>query len=152
MTDPLTRERLWELANEAEGPCVSVYLPTHPALRPERHGAVRLRSLLRSTRKSLTPLLPIGLDLHTRLDGLQALVQDRRFWTQQSMGLALFISPHRCCWYRVPISLGETAVIGPRFHLKPLLPLLGESARFFILAVNQSRVRFLECMSATLIL
>ena len=50
------------------------------------------------------------------------------------------------CWnhFRVPLSLVETVVVNRRFQVKPLLPLIGVNDQYFVLALSQNRVRFLE--------
>ena len=42
------------------------------------------------------------------------------------------------------MSLDETVVVNQRFQVKPLLPLIGVDDQYFVLALSQNRVRFLE--------
>jgi hypothetical protein len=46
--------------------------------------------------------------------------------------------------YRLPSAFRETVVVGSRFHLKPLLPLLSGDGRFYVLAISQNGVRLLQ--------
>lgn len=149
MTDALTKERLCELATEAGGPCVSLFLPTHAAPCSAQQDAVRLERLLHRTRRQLDASVPDAFELDAQLAALSPLLHDRKFWKQQSVGLAVFVGAQRCSWYRVPILLQESATVASRFRLRPLLPLLGESARFFILGLNRSGVRLFECTKDT---
>ncbi len=146
MTDALTKVTLCELAGETVGPCVSIYMPTHSASEPDGHDAGRLRRLVRDARARLSESGAERLPaLRSQFEYLDTLVRDRKFWLQQSIGLAVFIGPNRCNWFRVPLCLHESASIGSTFCLKRLLPLLSESARFFVLSLTQGGVRLFEC-------
>jgi hypothetical protein len=69
---------------------------------------------------------------------------DTPFWRTQCEGLALFITPYEFYWYQLPLAPSELVVVGRRFHLKPLLPLLGDDGAFYLLAFSQNRVRFFQ--------
>jgi len=73
------------------------------------------------------------------------LLPDSHFWQHQGDGLAIFISPGIFRYYRLPYSFEELVVVTERFHIKPLLPLFSEDGVFYILAVSQNQVRFLQC-------
>lgn len=145
MTDALTKQRLCELANEAGTPCISLFLATHAAPRSSLQDAARLERLLQRTRRHLNECVADDFDLHAQLAVLDPLLHDRKFWRQQSVGLAVFVGAKRCSWFRLPICLPESATVASRYELRPLLPLLSESARFFILSLNRTGVRMFEC-------
>ncbi|MEO6957700.1 MAG: hypothetical protein ABI137_13230 [Antricoccus sp.] len=63
------------------------------------------------------------------------------FWQHQDQGLALFLDAEGLRQFRVPLPLNEQVVVGPGFHLKPLLPLLTADGRFYILTMTADRVR-----------
>jgi release factor family 3 len=70
-----------------------------------------------------------------------ALVDDTAFWAHPSDGLALFISPGLTWHYHLPQPFPELAVVGDRFHLAPLLPLVDPDGHFHLLALSQHHVR-----------
>jgi hypothetical protein len=45
----------------------------------------------------------------------------------------------------VPVTAEELIVVGRRYHLTPLLPLVGGDGSFYVLAVSQDEVRLLQC-------
>jgi hypothetical protein len=134
----LTREELRPL-RDAEPPCVSIYLPTdRPAVEIPRN-RIRLKNLLREAEDQL---LARG-DKHpgrVLMPGL-ALVDDVGFWQHPTDGLALFLAPGTTHHYRVHQSFRELAFVGDRFHLAPLLPLIGADGHFHLLALSQKNVR-----------
>jgi len=66
------------------------------------------------------------------------------FWRHQNNGLAIFIAPNFFRYYRLPFNVKEEVVVSNRFHVKPLLPLISNNGRFYILAISQDIVRLLE--------
>lgn len=145
MTDALTKQRLCELANEAGAPCISLFLATHVAPRSSKRDAGRLERLLQRTRRQLKTSDADDCELNAQFAALNPLLHDRKFWRQQSLGLAVFVGAQHCSWFRLPIRVPESATLASRFQLRPLLPLLSESGRFFILSLNRSGVRLFEC-------
>jgi hypothetical protein len=136
-------EELRVLTEQAEGPYVSLYMPTHrKGKETMREDPVRLKNQLDVAEERL---LAAGLRrpaVKELLQPAQELVREAPFWEQQSEGLAIFVAPDFFRTYSVPISLTEQALVShSRFHLKPLLPLTVGSGRFYILALSQNNVR-----------
>jgi hypothetical protein len=126
-------------------------MPTHDARCPDVHDRSKLRRLLHQADRQLAHEEADHLSLRYPMSTAEALVDDHKFWTQQSLGLAVFLEPSRCAWFRVPLKVPESATTGTSFHLTPLLPLLEESARFYVLTVEGWRVQMWECTSETYI-
>jgi hypothetical protein len=63
------------------------------------------------------------------------------FWQHQRDGLALFLARDTSMVYRLPVSFAEQAVVGSRFYIRPLLPLLSGDGTFYLLALSQNHVR-----------
>lgn len=142
--DEVGQESLRDLVN-ASGPCVSMFLPTHRGGAETTQDPVRLKNLLRQAEDQLEHGAMRPVEARELLEPARRLLDDYGFWQHQSDGLALYVAPGRFHSYRVPISLPERVVAGPHFCLKPLLPLLSENGRFFILALSQNQVRLLSC-------
>jgi hypothetical protein len=76
------------------------------------------------------------------LQPAEQLGAERPFWLQPGDGLALFRSPELFRVYHLPARFEELAVVSDRFHIKPLIALLG-GERFYLLALSQNEVRLL---------
>jgi len=131
-----SRTDLTTLIEASPAPGVSLYLPTHTLGREIRQNAIILKNLLAQTREKLE-----ALDLSaTRINAILApaadLVEDFDFWQHQDHGLALFLSGEGMQAFKLPVSVAERAVVGPDFHVVPLLPLQELDADFLILAVT----------------
>lgn len=132
------------LLGEHQGLCVSVFMPTFRTGAESQQNQIRLKNLLRSAEEKL---LAGGLrpqEIKTILEPAQALPGNVLFWRRQSDGLALFVSAGLFRCFCLPESFDELIVVADRFHVRPLLPLLGGDKRFYILALSQKEVRLLE--------
>lgn len=146
--DEVGQESLRNLVSTS-GPCVSMFLPTHRGGAETNQDPVRLKNLLRQAEEQLGHRTVRPVEARELLEPARRLLDDYGFWQHQSDGLALYVAPGRFQSYRVPISLPERVVVGEHFSLKPLLPLLAEKSRFYILALSQNRVRLLNCTPHT---
>jgi hypothetical protein len=138
-----TIEALRTLTNREQGPCVSIYLPTHAVPTETEQDRIRLKNLLGRAEKSLVDSglrSPVAKAL---LKPAEELLLRKFFWRGQQDGLAVFLAADFFHYYPVPLKVPELAVVSERFHVKPLLELLGES-EFYILALSQNEVRLLQ--------
>jgi hypothetical protein len=130
--------------HESGQPCVSLFLPTHPGSREQRQDAIRLRNMADgATEKLIAQGLrrPDATRIAQKIEGLS---QDAEFWGQRSAGMSCFAAGDFFAAYHVPVRLEERLVVGERFSIKPLLPLLHADARFFVLALTQDSARLFE--------
>lgn len=143
--DFIRRDEIRELMRKRSDNSVSIFLPTHRAGKEIEQDPIRLDNLLRRAEKELTARgmrSPIARQL---LAPAFDLVRDGYFTRHQSDGLSIFAAPDFFRYYQTPIHFNEMLTTGRRFHLKPLLPMLNTGNRFYIFAVSQKTVRFLQC-------
>jgi hypothetical protein len=140
----LTEKDLQELVEQHGEWSVSLYLPTHRSLPEARQDPIRFKNLLRQVENALSAR---GLRTAARqqyLKPAQELLGDSSFWRYQSDGLAIFLSVDEFRKYRLPISFRELSVVSDRYHIKPLISLLSDDDRFFVLALSRNNVRLIE--------
>lgn len=141
----LQREELKMLAERREGPCVSIYMPTHRAFPETKQDPIRFKNLLREAEERLKAAGLPSQGAKKLLRQAKTLIKDGLFWQYQADGLAAFVSSDLFYHYRLPLKFDELLVVTDRFHIKPLLPLLSQEGRFYILALSQNEVRFFQC-------
>ena len=73
-----------------------------------------------------------------------ALVKDYDFWQYQDQGLAIFLDHDGMQRHKLPITLPEKVVVGPGFHVKPLLPVLAADGAFHVLTITSDAVRLFD--------
>lgn len=139
-----TKDDLSDLMTADAAPAVSAFLTTHPAGREVRQDPIRLKNLLGDAEERLMARGLRRPEAEAILAPGRALLDDERFWRFQQQGLAVFLAPGRFHAYRVPVELDETLIVGPKFHIRPLLPLVSADGTFLLLTVSAGRVRLFE--------
>ena len=139
-----SKDDLKALGGRREGPAVSIYIPTHQAGAATRENPIRFKNAAREAERLLTerdmdPKAAQGL-----LKPAYQLVDDNDFWQHQRAGFAMFLTEDETRQYRAPRAFSELVVVSDRFHLKPLLPLLTDDGRFYVLAASLGNTRLFE--------
>jgi hypothetical protein len=140
----LSKSELEALVQHQEEWCISLYMPTHRAGPGIRQDPIRLKNL---TSQAEEQLLATGLrppEARHLIAPISELTELDDFWRHQGDGLDIFRSPSFFRGYRLPVGFEELVTVGPRFHIKSLLPLLSADARFYLLALSQDSVRLLQ--------
>lgn len=131
------------LIEQPQGMCVSIYLPTHKLGTQTQQDPIRFKNLVKAAEDKLieTGMRPQDVrDLLARVTELD----DYQFWQHQSDGLAIFVAENFFSYYQVPLNFDELVVVSDRFHLKPLLQLLTNDGRFYLLALSQNQIRLFQ--------
>jgi hypothetical protein len=146
--DIFSRDTLVELTAVPAARTLSIFLPTHragPDIRPfAAEDVIRWKNLVRDAADQLAAAEMPPREVDALLQPARELADDQTFWQYQADGLAAFAAPGLFQTFRVPLHLDELVVVAPRFHLKPLLPLLAGDSRFYVLALSQNQVRLIE--------
>ncbi len=148
--DILNPADLKSLAAQQGKWCVSLYMPTHRVGREQQQDPIRLKNLLAEAEAKL---LANGIrrpDVQKLMSPAEELLPNPDFWRHQGDGLAIFISNDFHVVYRLPMEFEELVVIASKFHIKPLIPLLGRVGRFYVLAVSLNNVRLFEATPDTI--
>ncbi len=142
----LRMKDLKELIGEYEGPCVSIYMPTHRSGKEVEQDPIRFKNLVRQAITQLEELGMRSADAREMLSVTDPLLEDIMFWRHQSDGLAVFVCRDKKSFhqFRLPFSFPELVVAGDRLHIKPLVPVITNDGKFYILAISQDRVRILQ--------
>jgi hypothetical protein len=132
------------LAAERPGPCVTIYQPADAPGRGALEGPIRYKNLLDRAEDALVEGGLRRADAHALLQPAWALQADTEFHRAPGKGLALFAAPGFFERHRLPLDFAEMVVVGDRFHLAPLVPMLTGDGRFFVLALSQNQVKLYE--------
>lgn len=139
----ITLDDLRGLLEPTEGPCISVYQPTHRMHPHNRQDPIRFRNLVTQLEASLRQKYP-GREVRPLLEPFQALGQDEGFWNHTLDGLAVLSSPGRFQVLQLPRPVPERVVVAESFHTKPLLRFLQTADRYQVLCLSRDRIRLLE--------
>lgn len=135
---------LKELVESRQGPCVSVFMPTHRSGPDTQQDPVRLKGLVERASEQLESWGFDRDEARKFLAPCRKLVKDGQFWKYPADGLALYCAPSyfRRFWVQVPLE--EKVDVDRAFHVRPLLPLLTGDSRFYILSIAQNEVKLYE--------
>lgn len=139
-----SKSELRVLVGKQEAPCISIYLPTHRGGAEVRYDAPKLWNSIREAENRLLLNDLRVSQVEDLLKPILALVEDEQFWLHPSDGLVVFRSPGVLRTYRLPCTFKEQVVVAAHFYLRPMLPVVLDDGRFYILAISQKAIRLLE--------
>ena len=139
----LDRETLTKLLSQRDGPCLSMYQPTHRSFPERQQDPIRFKHLVKQLEESLKQQ-GHGDKAHTLLEPFYALIDNSDFWNHSLDGLAAFAAKDYFQVYRLQRSVPEMAVANARMHLKPLVRIAQSADRFQILCLSRDSVRLFE--------
>lgn len=137
----LSLDQVRTLAQRQGAIHLSVFMPTSRAEGENLQAPLRLRNLLHQAEVSLTASGWRTPDIAALLEPARQLQDEAFFWRHLEDGVAIFLAPSFQRFYQVPLMLEPHVVLGARFQLKPLVPLLNPSGTFYVLALSQNSVR-----------
>ncbi len=119
---------------------VSIYIPTYRVGKAQED-QIRFKNALQKATHKLEKRFELSAQQAEKfLSEAQALVDNLEFWQNQSDGLAVFIAKDRFEYYTCPIDFEPMIYVAPEFYLRPIIPMLGDTDRFHLLALSQGAV------------
>jgi hypothetical protein len=140
----LGREELKMLMEQTSDNCVSLFMPAEKAGRETRMNAIRFKNLIGEAENQLDKSGLSSKEMKSMLEPALELRNNTVFWQHQSEGLAVFFTPEKFNYYRLPLKFNEEVIINNRFYVKPLLPIFSGDGRFYVLALSQKNIRLLQ--------
>lgn len=134
-------ERLKELIKSRREPCISIYIPTHYEWSEKEQDRIRFKNQLQNISAQLKEKGYDSSEIDELLNEANELYKNEDFWKHTSNGLAMFISNEETLFYRVPITFNEFSKVSYRYYIKPLLPLVSQDGRYFIIALDLNETK-----------
>lgn len=144
MITTLFGDDLSNLVEQTGQICLSIFMPTGPGGIQTLHDQTTLRNLLGQAETELKANLTPPEQIKAVLKPIKQFLNDELFWKSLHKGLAIFSSPNKFLYYRLPQPVAENLVVGRRFYLKGLLPFISPDGRFYLLALSKQHVRLIE--------
>ncbi len=142
--DRIHRSDLEALLLQRGGPCVSIYFPLHPEVEGGRGDRIRLKILADQAEDRLVQSGMRRPDAKELVQQIRDLPSDMAAWTARGRGMAIFAAPTLFRAFRLHGEVAEAVYIDERFHIRPILPLVTEGDRYYLLALSEKRVRFFQ--------
>ncbi|MBD3291106.1 hypothetical protein GF337_20020 [candidate division KSB1 bacterium] len=142
--DFFNMKKFLELSEINHDHCISMYIPTIRKGENTKQNAIRFKNALNKAKNELEQRDLREREISALLKPTDELINNSVFWSYQSDGLAVFITPDDFFYYRLPVEFEEMIFINDRFYLKPLISMLGSDGRYFLLALSQKEVKLYE--------
>jgi len=142
--DTFTREDLEQLIKTPQAPCVSIYHATKQEGGGRVPDPAGFKNLLREAEDALAKAGASPADMKSRMAGLEGLSDNRDFWSSAFQGIAAFAGSEGVKAWRLPLAFPDRVVVASRFHILPLIPLVSEAHRFYLLALSQNAVKLFQ--------
>ena len=142
--DIITKRRITELVEQSEGLCVSIYMQTYPNGKEVEQNPIRLKNQIQKIEENLSEIGKGANEIEEFLSPMIDLVDDEIFWQDQSEGLALFLDSNALHIFQLNQSFKTLSVIGPAYHIKPLILFFQENGQFFLLSLDKNRPRLFQ--------
>lgn len=133
-------EGLGQMEEQAGGVRLSLFLPLSPGTSRSTKTRIRAKTLLAHTERALRSdgLAPIEVD--GVLSGVRDAVDAARPQRYTDLGVVVFADNQAVRVYRFPSRFPELAVIGDKFLVTPLLPMITRPGNFHLLALTQQEI------------
>ncbi|MCO5120669.1 MAG: hypothetical protein M9951_13665 [Burkholderiaceae bacterium] len=141
--DSLDRDYPHLLLAEREGPCLSLYQPTHRAFPERQQDPIRFRNLVKDLEQSLLQRYP-ERDVAPLLAPFRRLADDEGFWSHPGEGLAVLGANDFFRVYRLQRPVAALAVVADSFHTKPMMRIVQSADRYQVLGIDRQRARLFE--------
>lgn len=127
-----------------DGPCLSLYQPTHRSHPENQQDPIRYKNLVKELEQSLAEKYS-KRDIEPIMKRFHELGEDRDFWQQQTLdGLAILADDKEFQLFTLQRQPEAFAVVSDSFHLKPLLRLTQTQDRFQVLCVTRTEIQMYE--------
>lgn len=147
--DVLTADDVKDLA-AVQGPCVSVYMPTHRFGGATVSDVGHLNSLISQAAKKLEESGTTRAAIKAILGPMRSLASDTSYWQHQSGGLVLFAAQGWFSSFRLPMSVPANVFVGPTFRVRQLIQLLTGDGHFYLLVLSQNTIQLFRGTQFTL--
>ncbi|HKD61041.1 MAG TPA: hypothetical protein VKB47_11320 [Terracidiphilus sp.] len=139
----LTNELPVELPVSHDGPCLSLYQPTHRTHPDNLQDPIRFRNLVRTLERSLTQKYPKP-EVRFLLEPYSELEHQAEFWNHAQDGLAVLRAPDLLKIYKLQRPVPEFAIVADSFHTKPLLRIIQSADRYQVLGLSRGAIKLFE--------
>ena len=138
----LSRSDFQKLAQQQNSISVSIYMPAEKAGAETRKNPILFKNSIKEAEEKIEQSNKSTAEIAKALNSAKDYIDNHDFWQHQNSGLAFFIDRNGIKYYRLPYSFEQQVEVADRFFLKPLLPVITNNSKFYLLTLSQNEVRF----------
>ncbi len=144
LTRDIPEEDLEKLVRPSSGPTVSIFLDTQRLSVHSRRDQIKFKNLINQAEKQLLTAGHRSTEVGKILDPIKELQGNVLFWQKQGESLAVYSNQEFFKYYKLPFKIKEMALVGHRFQIKPLMPLLCYHWQFNLLTLSQKKAELFK--------
>lgn len=141
----MNEETFRTLAMVHEDACISLFMPVYGAAPDIKQDQIRLKNLVHEAERRCRNRGIRDTQTNELLEPLRTRLEDPFLWEKRKRGLAIFRSNDLFRFFHIPETVEELCIVNDRFHLKPILPLVGAPMPFFLLALDLNGSTLYRC-------
>lgn len=137
----VTIDAVTNLLAQKNSPKVTIYIPLEVSAAPPHitENQIRFKNLIHAAIDELKQQGDTS-DLIRMLQGTyDTYCDDLGFWKEQSRALLICASPDKLEMFQLPVDTEEYVAVDDTYHLAPVLALLGDARKFYVLALAQQK-------------
>jgi hypothetical protein len=140
--DTLQKHEIEALLKVRQWPAISMYIPISRI--GDQQDSIRYKNVIIQVEKRLISGGMRSSQACSLLAPEYDLVKDTEYWKHLGQeGLAVFLTGQSVVRYSLPVLFDEVAIVGRRFHVRPLLPLLA-GRHYLILALSRNKLQLFQ--------
>lgn len=125
-----------DILYEREGPCISIYQPTHRQSAERGQDRIVFKNQIQKIERTLESQYTKN-EIAEMLIPLYELEKDSIFWSHTKDGIVVFMNENDCIIYNLDRKLEELTVVSDSFHIKPLIRVFQSADKYYVLGINQ---------------
>lgn len=138
MIDVKQRDTAIAALLQAQGPRVSIFLPTHRAYPDNQQDPIVFKNQIAQVEAQLSQRWP-RRDWEGLIPRLTALQEEQGFWMHTELGLAVLAAGEQVATFMLDAPVPELVIVGDHFHLAPIYPLLQSTAQAYLVDISRDR-------------
>ncbi len=132
-----------EIFNQSEDVNISLYVPTNWDPTETEGDKILFGNMIRHIEKQLDDLVDKNKK-QDMIDTLKTIKDDRLLWNQRLEGFGIFMNQNDCVIYIMLNPVNEMAIVGQRFHTKPLFKDMQGLDEYQVLAIDRQSFNLYE--------
>ncbi|MGB3212511.1 MAG: hypothetical protein WBB19_17555 [Desulforhopalus sp.] len=138
----IEKHEIESLLKVEEWPAISIYMPVSRI--GDQQDSIRYKNCITEVERRLINMGMRTTEARTLLESEYDLVMDAEYWKNLGQdGMVVFLSGSTVLRYSLPVSFNEMVMVGRRFHVRPLLPLLA-GRPYLVLALSGNRLQLFQ--------
>lgn len=147
--ETLTFSTLRTLLDPPGRPCVSIVVPVAHGAYDQHEARLDLKNLVATARRDVHSQLRPH-QTNALLAPAEELLDEASPWPHVGGSIGLFLAPGRSVIFHIPMVVPPRVMVGERFEIAPLLPVVLPDCEFHVLALSRNELKLFRATRYTM--